>query len=136
MRESSVRSDSSCHSARRDGSTSRSQREVTAAAIYASKFSVTATVSAQTISMAHENSDLTKTQKTEHLQETQKNQSALILINNDSSEQSEPKQNVKAAELKYGDVAGRIDFTLLLTGYAIFLTGTLIIPKVLLKERS
>lgn len=91
-------------------------------------------VIAQTISMAHENSDLTKTQKTEHLQETQKNQSALILINNDSSEQSEPKQNVKAAELKYGDVAGRIDFTLLLTGYAIFLTGTLIIPKVLLKK--
>ena len=91
-------------------------------------------VIAQTISMAHENSDLTKTQKTEHLQETQKNQSALILINNDSSEQSESKQNVKAAELKYGDVAGRIDFTLLLTGYAIFLTGTLIIPKVLLKR--
>ncbi|MBD5438819.1 MAG: protein-glutamate O-methyltransferase family protein [Treponema sp.] len=91
-------------------------------------------VIAQTISMAHENSDLTKTQKTEHLQETQKNQSALILINNDSSEQSEPQQNVKAAELKYGDVAGRIDFTLLLTGYAIFITGTLFIPKVLLKK--
>ena len=50
------------------------------------------------------------------------------------SEQVEPKQPAKTAELKYGDVAGRIDFTLLLTGYAIFITGTLIIPKVLLKK--
>lgn len=88
----------------------------------------------QTVAVAHKNSDPTKTQESEHLQETQKNQSALILINNDSSEQSETEQKVKTAELKYGDVAGRIDFTLLLTGYAIFLTGTLIIPKVLLKK--
>ena len=91
-------------------------------------------VIAQTVVIAHENSDLPKTQKTEHFQETQRNQRGIIIVSPTPSEQSEPKQPAKTAELKYGDVAGRIDFTLLLTGYAIFLTGTLIIPKVLLKR--
>ncbi|MDE6245997.1 MAG: protein-glutamate O-methyltransferase family protein [Treponemataceae bacterium] len=91
-------------------------------------------VIAQTISIAHENSDLPKKQETEQVQKTQENLPTMIFASADPSEQSEPKQNVKAAELKYGDVAGRIDFTLLLTGYAIFITGTLFIPKVLLKK--
>ena len=91
-------------------------------------------VIAQTISIAHENSDLPKTQETEQVQKTQENLPTMIFASAGPSEQSEPKQNVKAAELKYGDVAGRIDFTLLLTGYAIFITGTLFIPKVLLKK--
>ena len=109
-------------------------------------------VIAQTISIAHENSDLTKTQKTEQFQGPQGNQTTSTITKTDSPEVSEtgqtvmdsidtdlpeqvkPKQSARTAELKYGDVAGRIDFTLLLTGYAIFLTGTLIIPKVLLKR--
>lgn len=84
-------------------------------------------VIAQTIAITHENSDSPKKQGTEQTQEVQKNQSAMILINADPPEQSK-------AGPKYGDVAGRIDFTLLLTGYAIFLTGTLLVPKVLLKK--
>lgn len=84
-------------------------------------------VIAQTVAIMHENSDLPKKQGTEQTQEVQKNQSAMILINADPPEQSK-------AGPKYGDVAGRIDFTLLLTGYAIFLTGTLLVPKVLLKK--
>ena len=91
-------------------------------------------VIAQTISIAHENSDLPKKQETEQVQKTQENLPTMIFASADPSEQVEPKQPAKTAELKYGDVAGRIDFTLLLTGYAIFITGTLFIPKVLLKK--
>ena len=91
-------------------------------------------VIAQTVAIAHKNSDLPKKQKTEQVQKTQENLPTMILASAVPSEQSEPQQSAKPAELKYGDVAGRIDFTLLLTGYAIFITGTLIIPKVLLKR--
>ena len=91
-------------------------------------------VIAQTVAIAHKNSDLPKKQETEQVQKTQENLPTMIFASAVPSEQSEPQQNVKAAELKYGDVAGRIDFTLLLTGYAIFITGTLFIPKVLLKK--
>lgn len=109
-------------------------------------------VIAQTVAIMHENSDLPKTQGVEQIKETKENQTtsntdktdsleasktertAMASTGFDISKQSEPEQPVKAPELKYGDVAGRIDFTLLLTGYAIFLTGTLIIPKVLLKR--
>lgn len=109
-------------------------------------------VIAQTIAIAHENSSLTKKQETEQIQEEQKNLPHTIFANavpleqtkterpatasadSNLSEQVEAKQPAKTAELKYGDVSGRIDFTLLLTGYAIFITGTLLVPKVLLKK--
>lgn len=109
-------------------------------------------VIAQTISIAHENSSLTKKQETEQIQEEQKNLPHTIFANavppeqtkterpvtasadSNLSEQVEAKQPAKTAELKYGDVSGRIDFTLLLTGYAIFITGTLLVPKLLLKK--
>ena len=106
----------------------------------------------QTIAITHDNSNLTKKQKTNRFKRNEKinlscflpvqtpqeysetERSATASADTALSEQSEPKQPTKTAELKYGDVAGRIDFTLLLTGYAIFITGTLIIPKVLLKK--
>ncbi|MBD5406573.1 MAG: protein-glutamate O-methyltransferase family protein [Treponema sp.] len=109
-------------------------------------------VIAQTIAITHDNSNLTKKQKNEQIQKERENQPVLVFASTTPqkysetersattsadtalSEQVEPKQPAKTAELKYGDVAGRIDFTLLLTGYAIFITGTLIIPKVLLKK--
>lgn len=112
----------------------------------------TVPVIVQTVAVMHENSDLPKTQETEQLKKTQENlkntnvdnseaskqleteRSATASADTALSEQVEPKQSAKSAELKYGDAAGRIDFSLLLTGYAIFLTGTLIIPKVLLKK--
>ena len=72
--------------------------------------------------------------KNETYSKEARNKFVLIPASSDPLEQSKTEQNSKTAEMKYGDVAGRIDFTLLLTGYAIFITGTLLVPKVLLKK--
>ncbi len=113
-------------------------------------------VIAQTVASLHENSSSLnqQQQKTEQIQKVSENQTDANLTGSEpperTVEQSNAEQNGKtgsqelenktnaeqteSAELKYGDAAGRIDFSLLLTGYAIFITGTLIIPKVLLKK--
>lgn len=96
----------------------------------------------QTVAVMHEKNS---SQKTEILPDTasydsenQKQSNAEQNGKTDSHE-LENKTNAEqteSAELKYGDAAGRIDFSLLLTGYAIFLTGTLILPRYLLKEKT
>lgn len=96
-------------------------------------------VIAQTVVIMHENSSPQVQSNTEQKygdadKQNSKAEPENRKESNPLSKQSETEQKVKAAELNYGDVAGRIDFTLLLTGYAIFITGTLIIPKVLLKK--
>lgn len=116
----------------------------------------TVPVIVQTVAIMHENSSSLnqQQQKTEQIQKVSENQTDANPTGSEpperTVEQSYTEQNGKtdshelenktnaeqnkSAELKYGDAAGRIDFTLLLTGYAIFITGTLIIPKVLLKK--
>lgn len=96
----------------------------------------------QTVAVMHEKNS---SQKTEILPDTasydseNQKQSNAEQNGKTGSQELENKTNAEqteSAELKYGDAAGRIDFTLLLTGYAIFITGTLILPRYLLKEKT